>query len=158
MKNLNLLSTLISLLLIFSIFRNIYVQTDLSTERLRFENLNNKIIQTRTSDKDELSMIKKLNREIKNVDLDTHPLKFDDTITTPQQQKQQQQQKQHLRSDYDNSALIKLHTITYASHSGSDEMFCRSVESAILNQVNLTILGWGEPWQGNLYLILYLKN
>ena len=107
-------------------------------------------------------MIKKLNREIKNVDLDAHPLKSDDTITTPQQQQQQQQQqqkqKQYLRSDYDNTALVKLHTITYASHSGSDEMFCRSVESAILNQVNLTILGWGERWQGNLYLILYLKN
>ena len=36
----------------------------------------------------------------------------------------------------------------YASHSGSDDRFCRSIESAIAHKVNLSLLGWNVPWKG----------
>lgn len=42
----------------------------------------------------------------------------------------------------------KLHAVTYASHHGSDDRFCRSVESAIRNHYDLVILGWKVPWKG----------
>ena len=38
--------------------------------------------------------------------------------------------------------------MTYASHGGKDDRFCRSVESAIRNEIPLQILGWGVPWEG----------
>ena len=38
--------------------------------------------------------------------------------------------------------------LTYASHGGRDDRFCRSVESAIRNHVPLRVLGWGVPWEG----------
>ena len=42
----------------------------------------------------------------------------------------------------------KLFAVTYASHGGRDDRFCRSVESAIRNNINLIILGWGIKWRG----------
>ena len=42
----------------------------------------------------------------------------------------------------------KIHAVTYASHGGRDDRFCRAVESAIRNDVDLIILGWGLKWQG----------
>ena len=41
-----------------------------------------------------------------------------------------------------------LHTVTYASHGGRDDRFCRTVESAIREGHDLVILGWGEKWKG----------
>ncbi|RYY84530.1 hypothetical protein EON63_09075 [archaeon] len=41
-----------------------------------------------------------------------------------------------------------LHTITYASHGGRDDRFCRAVESAVRASYNLTILNWNVPWEG----------
>jgi len=41
-----------------------------------------------------------------------------------------------------------LHTVTYASHGGRDDRFCRAVESAIREGHDLVILGWGEAWKG----------
>jgi hypothetical protein len=38
--------------------------------------------------------------------------------------------------------------MTYATHGGSDDRFCRAVESAIQHDVPLRILGWGEKWNG----------
>lgn len=38
--------------------------------------------------------------------------------------------------------------LTYASHQGRDDRFCRSLESAIWNGIDLEILGWGVPWEG----------
>ena len=38
--------------------------------------------------------------------------------------------------------------LTYASHRGKDERFCRSVESAVRNGVDLRVLGWGVKWEG----------
>ena len=38
--------------------------------------------------------------------------------------------------------------LTYASHGGRDDRFCRSLESAIRNGVDLRVLGWGVPWEG----------
>lgn len=38
--------------------------------------------------------------------------------------------------------------LTYATHSGKDDKFCRAVESAIQHGVPLRILGWGEEWKG----------
>eukprot|EP00616_Rhizochromulina_sp_CCMP1243_P009141 CAMPEP_0118986668 /NCGR_PEP_ID=MMETSP1173-20130426/42590_1 /TAXON_ID=1034831 /ORGANISM="Rhizochromulina marina cf, Strain CCMP1243" /LENGTH=438 /DNA_ID=CAMNT_0006937465 /DNA_START=101 /DNA_END=1414 /DNA_ORIENTATION=- len=38
--------------------------------------------------------------------------------------------------------------VTYASHGGKDDRFCRAVESAILNGVPWEVLGWGEEWLG----------
>lgn len=40
------------------------------------------------------------------------------------------------------------HTVTYASHHGSDERFCMALESAARQGMRLTILGWGVPWRG----------
>ena len=42
----------------------------------------------------------------------------------------------------------RLHTVTYASHSGRDDRFCRAVESAIRHDYRLVILGWRVPWTG----------
>jgi hypothetical protein len=42
----------------------------------------------------------------------------------------------------------KLHAVTYATHGGRDDRFCRAVESSIRNGVDLTILGWGLKWHG----------
>eukprot|EP01036_Dinobryon_divergens_P031197 gene31196-40558_t len=41
-----------------------------------------------------------------------------------------------------------LHTVTYASHGGRDDRFCRAVESAIQADHSLVLLGWGDPWKG----------
>uniref|UniRef100_A0A7S3K3N4 PLOD1-3-like GT domain-containing protein n=1 Tax=Aureoumbra lagunensis TaxID=44058 RepID=A0A7S3K3N4_9STRA len=38
--------------------------------------------------------------------------------------------------------------LTYASHGGRDDRFCRSLESAIRNGVDLQVLGWGIKWEG----------
>ena len=35
----------------------------------------------------------------------------------------------------------KIHAVTYASHRGKDDRFCRAIESAIRNSIDLTILG-----------------
>ena len=40
------------------------------------------------------------------------------------------------------------HAVTYASHTGSDDRFCMSMESAARQKIDLTILGWGVPWRG----------
>lgn len=42
----------------------------------------------------------------------------------------------------------KLHAVTYASHHGRDDRFCRSVESAIRHNYELVILGWQLQWKG----------
>lgn len=42
----------------------------------------------------------------------------------------------------------KLHAVTYASHGGRDDRFCRAVESAIRHDISLIILGWGIKWTG----------
>jgi len=42
----------------------------------------------------------------------------------------------------------KLHIVTYASHGGRDDRFCRAVESAYHHSIELTILGWGVKWTG----------
>jgi hypothetical protein len=38
--------------------------------------------------------------------------------------------------------------MTYATHGGKDDRFCRAVESAVQHKVPLRILGWGEKWRG----------
>ncbi len=43
---------------------------------------------------------------------------------------------------------IKLHTVTYATHGGRDDRFCRAVESTIREGHDLVILGWGDKWLG----------
>ena len=35
----------------------------------------------------------------------------------------------------------KLHMVTFATHGGKDDRFCRAIESSIMNNVNITILG-----------------
>ena len=42
----------------------------------------------------------------------------------------------------------KLHVVTYASHGGIDDRFCRSLESIYQNNINLKLLGWGQKWKG----------
>jgi hypothetical protein len=42
----------------------------------------------------------------------------------------------------------KIYAVTYASHRGRDDRFCRAVESAVRHQVPLVILGWGTKWLG----------
>lgn len=46
------------------------------------------------------------------------------------------------------ASLPTLHTVTYATHGGSDDRFCRAVESSIRSEYNLVILGWGLKWLG----------
>lgn len=46
------------------------------------------------------------------------------------------------------SSLSSVHAVTYASHGGSDDRFCRAVESAVRHDVKLIILGWGVKWIG----------
>ena len=43
---------------------------------------------------------------------------------------------------------VRLHSVTYASHSGKDDRFCRAIESSIRNGYDLIILGWGSTWHG----------
>jgi hypothetical protein len=38
--------------------------------------------------------------------------------------------------------------LTYATHGGRDDRFCRAIESALQHRVPLRILGWGEAWSG----------
>lgn len=38
--------------------------------------------------------------------------------------------------------------VTYASHGGRDDRFCRAVESAVRNNIPWEVLGWGVKWQG----------
>ena len=38
--------------------------------------------------------------------------------------------------------------VTYASHGGSDDRFCRSLISAARHSVDLRVLGWQQPWRG----------
>ena len=42
----------------------------------------------------------------------------------------------------------KIHAVTYASHGGRDDRFCRAVESALRHNITLVVLGWGVPWTG----------
>ena len=51
-------------------------------------------------------------------------------------------------SSLESESAPKIHAVTYASHGGRDDRFCRAVESAIRNDVDLIILGWGLKWQG----------
>eukprot|EP00603_Paraphysomonas_imperforata_P007361 CAMPEP_0114413500 /NCGR_PEP_ID=MMETSP0103-20121206/889_1 /TAXON_ID=37642 ORGANISM="Paraphysomonas imperforata, Strain PA2" /NCGR_SAMPLE_ID=MMETSP0103 /ASSEMBLY_ACC=CAM_ASM_000201 /LENGTH=370 /DNA_ID=CAMNT_0001581581 /DNA_START=195 /DNA_END=1308 /DNA_ORIENTATION=+ len=46
------------------------------------------------------------------------------------------------------SGLPTLHAVTYASHGGRDDRFCRAIESAVRHEVDLVILGWGVKWKG----------
>lgn len=47
-------------------------------------------------------------------------------------------------SRHNNTAgLPTLHAVTYASHGGRDDRFCRAIESAVRHEVDLIILGWG---------------
>lgn len=56
----------------------------------------------------------------------------------------------NLRSEHTPSDTndMQLHTVTYASHHGKDDRFCRAVESAIRHHYDLVILGWKVPWKG----------
>jgi hypothetical protein len=47
-------------------------------------------------------------------------------------------------SRYNTSGLPTLHAVTYASHGGKDDRFCRAIESAVRHEVDLIILGWGK--------------
>ena len=47
-----------------------------------------------------------------------------------------------------NNSSLKIHTVTYASHGGRDDRFCRAIESSIRNGFDLVILGWGTKWLG----------
>lgn len=42
----------------------------------------------------------------------------------------------------------RIHAVTYASHGGRDDRFCRAVESAVRHDIDLVILGWGVKWTG----------
>lgn len=42
----------------------------------------------------------------------------------------------------------RIHAVTYASHGGRDDRFCRAVESALRHDISLIILGWGVAWKG----------
>jgi hypothetical protein len=48
-----------------------------------------------------------------------------------------------------------LHVLAYASHHGDrktgiahDDIFCRFLQSTIMNKLNLTLIGWHAPWNG----------
>jgi len=38
--------------------------------------------------------------------------------------------------------------VTYATHGGRDDRFCRAVESAVRNKIPWEVLGWGLKWEG----------
>ncbi len=46
------------------------------------------------------------------------------------------------------SSSSSLRTVTYASHHGNDDRFCRAIESAIRYHHSVVVLGWGQPWKG----------
>jgi hypothetical protein len=46
-------------------------------------------------------------------------------------------------SNSNSNTTPRLHAVTYATHGGRDDRFCRAVESAIRNDYDLVILGWG---------------
>lgn len=46
------------------------------------------------------------------------------------------------------SSQSEFHVVTYASHGGRDDRFCRAIESALRHDIDLIILGWGVPWKG----------
>ena len=49
------------------------------------------------------------------------------------------------QNDYCPLGIVAL---TYATHQGKDDRFCRALESAIQHKVDLRVLGWGKPWTG----------
>lgn len=52
------------------------------------------------------------------------------------------------RRNSESTAMTTLHTVTYASHHGIDDRFCRVIESAIRYQHDILILGWDQSWKG----------
>lgn len=46
------------------------------------------------------------------------------------------------------STIGQLHFVTYASHRGRDDRFCRAIESAVRHKIDLVLLGWNVPWRG----------
>ncbi|KNC46364.1 uncharacterized protein AMSG_02816 [Thecamonas trahens ATCC 50062] len=48
----------------------------------------------------------------------------------------------------DESGEAKFHYFTYATHRGSDDLFCKALSSAWHARVPLQILGWGTRWTG----------
>jgi hypothetical protein len=63
-------------------------------------------------------------------------------------------QNHHLENSFDGIPikrhldLPKFKVYMYASSAGSDDRFCRSLESAIESDVEVHLLGWGMPWIG----------
>jgi hypothetical protein len=53
-----------------------------------------------------------------------------------------------MSSSSSSSTTSTLHIAMYASHPGSDDRFCRSIESALAHDVRLQLLGWKIPWRG----------
>jgi len=39
---------------------------------------------------------------------------------------------------------VKFYALTYASHGGSDDFFCRSLRSALKQNVKIRLLGWNS--------------
>jgi procollagen-lysine,2-oxoglutarate 5-dioxygenase, invertebrate len=39
-------------------------------------------------------------------------------------------------------------SMTYATHGGRDDRFCRMLESAVRSDVPIQVLGWGLKWKG----------
>jgi len=46
------------------------------------------------------------------------------------------------------TARPTLHHLTYATHGGSDDYFCRCLRLALIRGIPLRILGWGDAWHG----------
>ena len=49
------------------------------------------------------------------------------------------------------TGVATLHAVTYASHGGRDDRFCRAIESAVRHEVDLVILGWGKCPHGIVF-------
>lgn len=48
------------------------------------------------------------------------------------------------KNNLNRSSVPTLHAVTYASHGGRDDRFCRAIESAVRHEIDLIILGWGK--------------
>jgi hypothetical protein len=71
------------------------------------------------------------------------------TVPTPAERSAQISKAVHAASKlHATGKRPKLHAVTYASHHGRDDRFCRSVESAVRHKYELVILGWQVKWRG----------
>ena len=126
--------------IVFNLFHHYYHRTitiqrsleeheRIQTSKIHLENIANLLHKTK-------SFLREHHENITSID---HSLRESVSLHVLQEE---------VEEEVSSTTSSKLKIVTYATHGGRDDRFCRAVESAIMNQVDLIILGWGEKWIG----------